>query len=56
MKTRNLKIGPIEAYQFLVSKGYKNEAGNVYLQIIGELICTTRFQALRLADDVRHGI
>jgi len=55
MKSKNVKIGPTEAYQFLLSKGYRKEAGNVYLQMVDELVCASRFQVLRLADSVRCG-
>jgi len=55
MKSKNIKIGPTEAYQFLLSKGYKKEAGHVYLQIVDELVCASRLHVLRLADKVRCG-
>jgi hypothetical protein len=55
MKSKNIKIGPTEAYQFLLSRGYRKEAGNVYLQMVDELVCASRLQVLRLADSIRCG-
>jgi len=55
MKSKNIKIGPTEAYQFLLSRGYRKEAGNVYLQMLDEFVCASRLQVLRLADHIRCG-